>query len=44
MGDIIGAEGTVQRSGKGDLYVDMEGVELLTKSLRPLPDKHKGSD
>ncbi|MCW7552074.1 lysine--tRNA ligase [Endozoicomonas gorgoniicola] len=42
MGDIIGAEGTVQRSGKGDLYVDMEGVELLTKSLRPLPDKHKG--
>ena len=42
LGDIIGAEGTVQRSGKGDLYVDMESVELLTKSLRPLPDKHKG--
>ena len=42
MGDIIGAEGTVQRSGKGDLYVDMEHVELLTKSLRPLPEKHKG--
>ena len=42
LGDIIGAEGTVQRSGKGDLYVDMESVELLTKSLRPLPEKHKG--
>ncbi|KEQ17995.1 lysine--tRNA ligase [Endozoicomonas numazuensis] len=42
LGDIIGAEGTVQRSGKGDLYVDMEQVELLTKSLRPLPEKHKG--
>ena len=42
LGDIIGVEGTVQRSGKGDLYVDMEQVCLLTKSLRPLPDKHKG--
>lgn len=42
LGDIIGAEGTLQRSGKGDLYVDMEKVELLTKSLRPLPEKHKG--
>ncbi|MCX4025518.1 lysine--tRNA ligase [Endozoicomonas sp. SM1973] len=42
LGDIIGAEGTLQRSGKGDLYVDMESVQLLTKALRPLPDKHKG--
>ncbi len=42
LGDIIGVEGTVQRSGKGDLFVDMEVVQLLTKSLRPLPEKHKG--
>lgn len=42
LGDIIGVSGTVQRSGKGDLYVEMEEYELLTKSLRPLPDKHKG--
>ena len=42
LGDIIGVEGTLQRSGKGDLYVDMEQVQLLTKSLRPLPEKHKG--
>ena len=42
LGDIIGAEGTVQRSGKGDLFVDMDVVQLLTKSLRPLPEKHKG--
>ncbi len=42
LGDIIGVEGTVQRSGKGDLYVDMDTVKLLTKSLRPLPEKHKG--
>lgn len=42
LGDIIGVEGTVHRSGKGDLYVDMRVVHLLTKSLRPLPEKHKG--
>ncbi len=42
LGDIIGVEGTVQRSGKGDLYVDMTDAQLLTKSLRPLPEKHKG--
>ena len=42
LGDIIAAEGTVARSGKGDLYVNMTSVRLLTKSLRPLPDKHHG--
>src|SRR5690606_17190648 len=41
-GDIIGAEGPVHKSGKGDLYVYLEKVELLTKSLRPLPDKYHG--
>ena len=42
LGDIIAAEGTLARSGKGDLYVEMTRVRLLTKSLRPLPDKHHG--
>mgnify|MGYP003706164515 CR=1 FL=1 len=42
LGDIVGVEGILQRSGKGDLYVDMEQSQLLTKSLRPLPEKHKG--
>jgi len=42
LGDIIGTEGTVQRSGKGDLYVDMSSAKLLSKCLRPLPEKHKG--
>lgn len=42
LGDIIGITGVLHKSGKGDLYVDMEAYELLTKSLRPLPDKHKG--
>ncbi|MBD1589050.1 lysine--tRNA ligase [Pseudomonas typographi] len=42
LGDIIAVEGTLARSGKGDLYVDMAHVRLLTKALRPLPDKHHG--
>lgn len=42
LGDIIGAQGTLARSGKGDLYVHMSAVQLLTKALRPLPDKHHG--
>ena len=42
LGDIVDVTGTLQRFGKGDLFVDMNGVELLTKSLRSLPEKHKG--
>ncbi|WP_372747245.1 lysine--tRNA ligase [Litorivivens sp.] len=42
IGDIIGTTGPVHKSGKGDLYVYLEKVELLTKSLRPLPDKFHG--
>lgn len=42
LGDIIGVTGELHKSGKGDLYVDMGEFQLLTKNLRPLPDKHKG--
>jgi len=42
LGDIVGVAGTLQKSGKGDLYVHIEECEHLVKSLRPLPDKHKG--
>jgi lysyl-tRNA synthetase class 2 len=42
IGDIIGVSGPLQKSGKGDLYVDMVEYELLTKSLRPLPEKFHG--
>lgn len=42
IGDIVGATGPVHRSGKGDLYVNMRSAHLLTKSLRPLPDKFHG--
>ncbi len=42
LGDIVGVRGTLAKSGKGDLYVNMDEYRLLTKSLRPLPEKHKG--
>lgn len=42
IGDIVAGQGPVHKSGKGDLYVMMEEARLLTKSLRPLPDKFHG--
>lgn len=42
IGDIIGVKGKLERSGKGDLYVDMAHYQLLTKALRPLPEKYHG--
>ncbi|MGF1699694.1 lysine--tRNA ligase [Photobacterium makurazakiensis] len=42
IGDIIGVKGTLHKSGKGDLYVNMNEYELLTKALRPLPEKFHG--
>ncbi|WP_461481437.1 lysine--tRNA ligase [Porticoccus sp.] len=42
LGDIVGISGALHKSGKGDLYVNMEQFQLLTKSLRPLPDKYHG--
>jgi len=42
IGDIISATGPVHKSGKGDLYINMEFATILTKSLRPLPDKYHG--
>ncbi len=42
IGDIIGVAGDLHKSGKGDLYVNMENWQLLTKSLRPLPEKFHG--
>src|SRR5690554_5129432 len=42
IGDIVAARGPVHKSGKGDLYVMMVEAKLLTKSLRPLPDKFHG--
>ncbi len=42
LGDIIGVQGEVFKTQKGELTVRAVDMRLLTKSLRPLPDKHKG--
>jgi len=42
IGDIVGAEGTVFKTQKGELSLHVQSLRLLTKSLRPLPDKFHG--
>jgi lysyl-tRNA synthetase, class II len=42
VGDIVAAEGTLMRTKTGELSVKADGLRLLTKSLRPLPDKWHG--
>ena len=42
LGDIVAAKGPMRRSGKGDLYINMNEARLLCKALRPLPDKYHG--
>lgn len=42
LGDIIGAEGFVFKTKTGELSVKVDKLHLITKSLRPLPDKFHG--
>ncbi|MBU8977943.1 MULTISPECIES: lysine--tRNA ligase [unclassified Lysobacter] len=42
VGDIVGAEGALTRTKTGELSVKADVLRLLTKSLRPLPDKFHG--
>jgi len=42
IGDIIGVTGKVFKTNKGELSVRASKIKLLTKSLRPLPDKWSG--
>jgi len=42
IGDVVGVEGTVFRTKTGELSVKATGIRLLTKSLRPLPEKFHG--
>jgi lysyl-tRNA synthetase, class II len=42
LGDILGAEGTLFRTKTGELSIKVTTLRLLTKSLRPMPDKHHG--
>ena len=42
IGDIIGATGTIMKTNKGELSIHVDSIELLTKSLQPLPEKFHG--
>lgn len=42
IGDIIGVEGALFKTKTGELSVRVKHIRLLTKSLRPLPDKYHG--
>ncbi|QIL71978.1 lysine--tRNA ligase [Diaphorobacter sp. HDW4B] len=42
LGDIIGAEGTLMKTKAGELSVKVTKIRMLTKSLRPMPDKFHG--
>jgi lysyl-tRNA synthetase, class II len=42
LGDIVGAAGTITRTKRGELSVKVESVTMLTKALRPLPEKWHG--
>ncbi|OFZ89292.1 MAG: lysine--tRNA ligase [Betaproteobacteria bacterium RBG_16_66_20] len=42
LGDIVGAEGTLFKTKTGELTIQARRLKLLTKSLRPLPEKFHG--
>jgi lysyl-tRNA synthetase class 2 len=42
IGDIVGVSGTIFRTKRGQISVEVESLKLLSKSLRPLPDKWHG--
>jgi lysyl-tRNA synthetase class 2 len=42
LGDIVGVEGTVRRTKRGELTVDAKRLTMLTKTLEPLPEKYHG--
>jgi len=42
IGDIVGIDGTLMRTNKGELTVAADSVVLLNKTIRPLPEKYHG--
>ena len=42
LGDIVGAEGVMFRTQKGELSILVDNLHLITKALRPLPEKWHG--
>jgi lysyl-tRNA synthetase class 2 len=42
IGDVIGVEGQVRRTPRGELTVNAAAITVLAKALRPLPEKYHG--
>ena len=42
LGDIIGISGNLFKTKTDELTVEAQSITLITKSLRPMPEKHKG--
>ncbi|MCF6346291.1 MAG: lysine--tRNA ligase [Thiomicrorhabdus sp.] len=42
LGDIVGAEGYLFKTNTDELSIHVEHIELITKAIRPLPDKFHG--
>ncbi|MBU3874071.1 lysine--tRNA ligase [Staphylococcus coagulans] len=42
LGDIVGIEGVMFKTNTGEVSVKAKSFKLLSKALRPLPDKHHG--
>ena len=42
VGDVVGAAGGIKRTDKGELSVTVRELQMLTKSIKPLPDKFHG--
>lgn len=42
LGDIVAIRGTLFRTKRGELSIRAKELRLMTKNIRPLPDKHKG--
>jgi lysyl-tRNA synthetase class 2 len=42
LGDIVGVEGALFRTNKGELTVQARNIRLISKALRPLPEKFHG--
>ncbi|MEM1243435.1 MAG: lysine--tRNA ligase [Pseudomonadota bacterium] len=42
LGDIVGVQGHLFKTKTGELTIQAKSIELITKSVRPLPDKYHG--
>ncbi len=42
IGDFVAASGPVRRTPRGELTLDVETLRIISKAVRPMPDKHAG--